>query len=49
MFGESSVIGGKQPTFLEYINSQASIKRSPNGNVKSGLLKRWSLKKGLGI
>ena len=32
-----------------YIYSQTSIKRPLKGNVKSGLLKRWSLKKGLRV
>ena len=31
------------------IYSQTSIKRPLKGNVKSGLLKRWSLKKGLWV
>ena len=32
---------------IEY--SQTSIKRPLKGNFKSGLLKRWSLKKGLSV
>ena len=33
----------------KYIYSQTSIKRPLKGKVKSGLLKRWSLKKGLRV
>ena len=36
-------------TAIMPIYSQTSIKRPLKGNVKSGLLKRWSLKKGLRV
>ena len=43
------VIGDLLNNEEPYKYSQTSIKRPLKGNVKSGLLKRWFLKKGLRV